>query len=76
MKWDDTYKGAHECYKWYDLLVDDSRLLGYVRHKKGTNEFRACINTTSLANNKLFDNLEDAKAHITAYHVAQKLEGE
>ena len=75
MRWDDTYKGAHECYKWYDLISDDEGLLGYVRHTEGTNEFLACINTT-IGSNKLFDNLEDAKAHITAYYVAQKLEGE
>ena len=74
MKWDDTYQGAHECYKWHDLIADDERLLGYVRHTKGTNEFLACINTP-IGGTKLFDNLEDAKNHILAYYVTQKLEG-
>lgn len=74
MKWDDTYEGAHKCYKWDDLLGDGGSLLGYVRHTVNTDTYLACINNSVLPT-KTFNNLEDAKAHIVAYYVAQKLEG-
>jgi hypothetical protein len=78
MRWDDTYKGGHECYKWYDLLdgegTDKDELLGYVRENLVNGEFVAVINENGGAQKK-FDNLEDAKAHIVAYYVTQKLEG-
>ncbi len=79
MKWDDTYEGAHKQYTWHDLLDDDEKLLGYVRCTMATNEFIACINdmrSDMRSDTKKFNNLEDAKAHIVAYYVTQKLEGE
>jgi hypothetical protein len=78
MRWDDTYKGGHECYAWYDLLAGDGTdkdvLLGYVRENLVDHTFIAQINDRHQPTQK-FDNLEDAKAHIVAYYVAQKLEG-
>ena len=78
MRWDDTYKGSHECYQWHDLLAgegtDTDELLGYVRQNLVTGEFIAQINDRAQMSKK-FDNLEDAKAHIIAYYVTQKLEG-
>jgi hypothetical protein len=78
MRWDDGYKGGHECYKWHDLLAgegtDKDELLGYVRHNVVDNTFIAQINDRHQPTQK-FDNLEDAKAHIVAYYVTQKLEG-
>jgi hypothetical protein len=79
MKWDDAYKGGHECYAWYDLLAgegtDKDELLGYVRENITNGEFMAVINDP-IGGSKKFNNLEDAKAHIVAYYVTQKLEGE
>jgi hypothetical protein len=79
MRWDDAYKGGHECYHWYDLLegegTDTDKLLGYVRHNITNGDFLACVNDMR-SDTKKFDNLEDAKAHIIAYYVTQKLEGE
>ena len=78
MKWDDEYKGGHECYKWYDLLegegTEHDALLGYVRENLVDHTFIAQINDRHQPTQK-FHNLEDAKAHIVAYYVAQKLEG-
>ena len=78
MRWDDTYQGSHECYRWYDLLAgegtDKDELLGYVRHTITNGEFIAQINDRNQPTQK-FNNLEDAKAHIVAYYVTQKLEG-
>ena len=78
MRWDDAYKGGHECYHWYDLLegegTDTDKLLGYVRHNITDGEFIAVINDRGDGDKK-FDRLEDAKAHIVAYYVTQKLEG-
>jgi hypothetical protein len=78
MRWDDGYKGGHECYKWHDLLAgegtDKDALLGYVRHNVVDNTFIAQINDRHQPTAK-FDNLEDAKAHIVTYYVTQKLEG-
>jgi hypothetical protein len=79
MKWDDAFKGGHECYAWYDLLAGDGTdkddLLGYVRENLVTGEFMAQINDR-LQPTRKFNNLEDAKAHIVTYYVTQKLEGE
>lgn len=78
MRWDDTYRGGHECYKWHDLLAgegtDKDELLGYVRHNVVDHTFMAQINDRHQPGAK-FDNLEDAKAHIVTYYVTQKLEG-
>jgi hypothetical protein len=78
MKWDDAFKGGHECYLWYDLLAGEGtqtdELLGYVRHTITNGEFIAQINDRLQPTQK-FDNLEDAKAHIVTYYVTQKLEG-
>ena len=78
MRWDDAFKGGHECYAWYDLLAgegtDKDELLGYVRHTLDNGEFLAIINDMRT-DTKKFDNLEDAKAHIVTYYVTQKLEG-
>jgi hypothetical protein len=77
MKWDDAFKGGHECYQWYDLLAGEGtqtdELLGYVRQNLVTGEFIAQINDRLQPTQK-FDNLEDAKAHIITYYVTQKLE--
>ena len=79
MKWDDAFKGGHECYKWYDLLAGDGtdtdELLGYVRENLVDRTFIAQINDRMQPTAK-FSNLEDAKAHVIAYYVVQKLEGE
>jgi hypothetical protein len=79
MRWDDTYKGGHECYARYDLLAgegtDKDELLGYVRENITNGEFIAQINDRTQMSKK-FKYLEDAKAHIVAYYVTQKLEGE
>jgi hypothetical protein len=79
MRWDDTYQGSHECYKWHDLLdgegTDKDELLGYVRENLVDHTFIAAINENGGVQKK-FNNLEDAKAHIIAYYVTQKLEGE
>jgi hypothetical protein len=78
MKWDDAFKGGHECYAWYDLLAgegtDKEELLGYVRENLVDNTFVAQINDRLQPTQK-FNNLADAKAHIVAYYVTQKLEG-
>lgn len=74
MRWDDTYEGAHGHYKWHDLLEDNGGLLGYVRHTMSTTSYIAQINERHQPTKK-FDNLEDAKNHIIAYYVTQKLEG-
>lgn len=78
MRWDDTYQGSHECYRWYDLLegegADKDVLLGYVRESLADKTFIAQINDRMQPTAK-FDNLEDAKNHILAYYVVQKLEG-
>jgi len=78
MRWDDTYEGGHGFYKWYDLLAGDGTdkdaLLGYVRENLVNGEFIAQINDRLQPTQK-FDNLKDAKAHIIAYYVTQKLEG-
>ena len=78
MRWDDAFKCGHECYKWYDLLAgegtDKDELLGYVRENVVDHTFMACINDRR-SDTKKFNNLEDAKAHVVTYYVAQKLEG-
>ena len=78
MRWDDAFKGGHECYLWYDLLAGEGtqtdELLGYVRENLVNGEFIAQINDKTQMSKK-FDNLEDAKAHIVTYYVTQKLEG-
>ena len=78
MRWDDAFKGGHECYAWYDLLAgegtDTDELLGYVRENLVDHTFIAQINDRLQPTQK-FNNLEDAKAHIVAYYVTQKLEG-
>jgi hypothetical protein len=78
MRWDDTYAGAHGYYKWHDLLAGEGtetdELLGYVRENLVDRTFIAQINARSQSTKK-FDNLEDAKAHIVAYYVIEKLEG-
>jgi hypothetical protein len=78
VKWDDAFKGGHECYLWYDLLAGEGtqtdELLGYVRENLVNGEFIAQIADNNQPSQK-FDNLEDAKAHIVAYYVTQKLEG-
>ncbi len=78
MKWGDAFKGGHECYLWYDLLAGEGtktdELLGYVRENLVNGEFMAVINDP-IGGSKKFNNLEDAKAHIVAYYVTQKLEG-
>jgi hypothetical protein len=77
MRWDDTYQGSHECYKWHDLLAgegtENDALLGYVRENLVDRTFMACINANA-GRNEQFNNLEDAKAHIVAYYVLEKLE--
>jgi hypothetical protein len=77
MKWDDAFKGGHECYLWYDLLAgegtDKDELLGYVRENLVDHTFIAQINDKHQLTQK-FNNLEDAKAHIITYYVTQKLE--
>jgi hypothetical protein len=78
MRWDDAFKGGHECYLWYDLLAGEGtqtdELLGYVRENLVNGEFIAQIADNNQPSQK-FDNLEDAKAHIVTYYVTQKLEG-
>lgn len=78
MRWDDAFKGGHECYRWYDLLDGDGTetdgLLGYVRENLVDHTFIACINNIKT-DNKKFDNLEDAKNFIIAHYVVEKLEG-
>ena len=78
MRWDDTYQGGHECYRWYDLLdgegTETDGLLGYVRENLVDHTFISVINASAAAQKK-FDNLEDAKAHILTYYVVEKLEG-
>ena len=78
MRWDDAFKGGHECYKWYDLLagegLDTDELLGYVRENVVDKTFIAQINDRMQPTAK-FNNIEDAKAHVIAYYVVQKLEG-
>ena len=74
MRWDDTYKSRHECFKWYDLMDDDDNLLGYVRENLVNHTFIAQINENGGPQKK-FDSLKDAKAHILTYYVTQKLEG-
>ena len=78
MRWDDTYESNTTHWRWYDLLEGDGTtedaLLGYVRESIGHREFIAQINDRNQPTQK-FDNLEDAKAHIVAYYVTQKLEG-
>jgi hypothetical protein len=78
MKWDDAFKGVHECYQWHDLMAgegtDTDELLGYVRENITNGEFMAVINDP-IGGSKKFNNLEDAKAHIVTYYVTQKLEG-
>jgi hypothetical protein len=78
MRWDDTYQGVKNHFKWHDLLdgegTNEDRLLGYVRQNFTNGEFMACVNDP-IGSSKKFNNLEDAKAHIVAYYVAQKLEG-
>ena len=78
MRWDDAFKGGHECYLWYDLLAGEvtetDGLMCYVRENLVTGEFIAQINDRLQPTQK-FNNLEDAKAHIVAYYVTQKLEG-
>jgi len=78
VKWDDTYTGGHECYKWHDLLAGEGTetdaLMGYVRENVVDHTFIAQINDRTQMSKK-FDNLEDAKAHIVTYYVTQKLEG-
>jgi hypothetical protein len=78
MRWDDAFKGGHECYAWYDLLAgegtENDALLGYVRENVVDHTFIACVNDMR-SDTKKFNNLEDAKAHIIAYYVTQKLEG-
>jgi hypothetical protein len=73
MRWDSTYKGIKNYLNWHDLLDDEEQLLGYVRENTANGEFIAMINEGGMPNEK-FDNLEDAKAHIVAYYVTQKLE--
>jgi hypothetical protein len=78
MRWDDAFKGGHECYKWYDLLAgegtENDELLGYVRENLVDKTFIAQINDRLQPTAKFHD-LEAAKAHIVAYYVTQKLEG-
>jgi hypothetical protein len=78
MKWDDSFTGGHECYRWYDLLAGDGtdtdELLGYVRENLVDTTFIAQINDRHQPTQK-FSNLEDAKAHVVTYYVTQKLEG-
>lgn len=74
MRWDDTYQGSSKMYNWHDLLNERGSLLGYVRQTVDTNHYVAQINDRHQ-DTKTFDNLEDAKGHIVAYYVAQKLEG-
>ena len=78
MRWDDTYQGSHECYKWHDLMAGEGtqtdELLGYVRENITNGEFIAVINENGGIQKK-FKYLEDAKAHIVTYYVTQKLEG-
>ena len=78
MRWDDAFKGGHECYRWHDLLngdgTDTDELLGYVRENLVDNTFIAQINDRMQPTAK-FSNLEDAKNHVIAYYVVQKLEG-
>jgi hypothetical protein len=78
MKWDDSFTGGHECYRWYDLIAGDGtdtdELLGYVRENLVDTTFIAQINDRHQPTQK-FSNLEDAKAHVVTYYVTQKLEG-
>lgn len=74
MRWDDTYDSNTTYWRWYDLLDGNDALLGYVRESMGRSEFIAQINDRMQPTAK-FDNLEDAKNHILAYYVVQKLEG-
>jgi hypothetical protein len=80
MKWDDPLTGGHECYRWYELLAGEGteydELLGYVRENLVDKTFIAQINDRYITQiTKRFLTLEDAKAHIVAYYVTQKLEG-
>jgi phage terminase large subunit-like protein len=78
MRWDDALSGGHECYRWYDLAAgegtENDALLGYVRENLVDHTFIAQINDRLQPTQK-FNNLADAKAHIVAYYVTQKLEG-
>lgn len=78
MRWYDALKGGHEWYKWYDLMagegLDTDELLGHVRENLVDHTFEATVNERWHSSKK-FDNLEDAKNHIIAYYVTQKLEG-
>lgn len=78
MRWDDSFTGGHECYRWYDLLegegTETDGLLGYVRENLVDHTFMACINNKTSPSKK-FDNLEDAKNFIIAHYVVEKLEG-
>ncbi len=77
MRWDDAFTGGHECYRWYDLLAGDGTendvMLGYVRENLVDKTFIAQINDKRQITKQFFT-LEDAKAHIVAYYVTQKLE--
>ena len=80
MKWDDSFTGGHECYRWYDLLAGDGTendvMLGYVRENLVDKTFIAQINDRHITQTtKRFLTLEDAKAHVVTYYVTQKLEG-
>ena len=48
MRWDDAFKGGHECYLWYDLLAGEGtqtdELLGYVGENLDNGLFFAQIN--------------------------------
>lgn len=74
MKWDDTCSSNPDKYRWYDLIADNDGLLGYIRHSLDEGIYTAVINDHGGPTAK-FDNLQDAKGHIIAYYVAQKLEG-
>ena len=74
MRWDDTYQGTKNHFKWHDLLDDEEQLLGYVRENITNGEFIAMINDP-IGTSKKFDNLEDAKAYNVTSYVTQKLEG-
>ena len=78
MRWDNTYQTSNACYRWYDLLAgegtENDELLGYVRENLVDHTFIAQINDKHQPTQK-FNNLEDARAHIVAYYVLEKLEG-
>ena len=78
MRWDDAYQRDNRCYRWHDLLqgegTETDPLLGYVRENLIDHTFIAQINVMAEPTKK-FANLEDAKNHVIAYYVVQKLEG-